>query len=342
VTLTPARHAGGAVVLAAIRDMRPRAAAGAVLRVQATALRSAANGIVITDQTGYISWVNPSACRMTGYVEAELLGQHTRIFKSGAHDTGVYQDLWRTVLAGQTWSGVMVNRRKDGTTYTEEQTIAPVLDEDGAVTHFIAIKQDVTARTRAEEALVRAHVELAARMREIEALNLALREQATQDPLTGLYNRRYFHDTIGRDRARTRRDGEPLSLILIDVDHFKGVNDAHGHEAGDRVLVALAEILLAGVRASDLACRFGGEEFVVAMPGMPLALAVERVEAWRQRFAATGFVDGGAGPFHATFSAGVVALTSGDETIASALARADAALYRAKHGGRDRTEIAER
>jgi diguanylate cyclase (GGDEF)-like protein/PAS domain S-box-containing protein len=342
VALTPERIDGARVVLAAIRDMRRRVAAGATLRVQATALRSAANGIVITDDRGYITWVNPAACRITGHDEDELVGRHTRLLKSGEHDAAFYQQLWETVLGGATWSGVIVNRRKDGTTYTEEQTIAPVVDEDGRVTHFIAIKQDVSERQRAQEALARAHAQLAERMQEIETLNRALQEQATRDPLTGLYNRRYFHETVARDRARTRRDGDPLCLIVIDLDHFKIVNDAHGHEAGDRVLVALAAILTDGIRASDLPCRFGGEEFVVAMPGAPLACAAERVDSWRQRLAATPFHDARGAAFHVSFSAGVIAMEADDETLASALHRADAALYTAKRAGRDRVVAAGR
>ena len=111
-----ARHAG-------------RALQGDTLRVQATALRSAANGIVITDRVGKITWVNPAVCRITGYDADELVGQHTRILKSGEHDPDFYSALWETVLSGETWSGTIVNRRKDGTLYHEEQTIAPVVDD---------------------------------------------------------------------------------------------------------------------------------------------------------------------------------------------------------------------
>lgn len=339
VALTPEQVDGRRVVLAAIRDMRRRAVAGATLRVQATALRSAANGIVITDRAGLITWVNPAACRITGYDEGELVGHHTRLLKSGAHDAAFYRGLWDTVLAGETWSGTMTNRRKDGATYVEEQTIAPVLDDDGGVSHFIAIKQDVSERARAQAALAQAHAELAARMQEIEALNVALREQAMRDPLTGLLNRRAFHDAVARDVARARRGGAPLAVIMIDVDHFKRVNDDHGHEAGDRALVALAAILRDGVRASDLACRFGGEEFVVALPGMPVDLAAARADAWREAFAAAGLVGAGGAALRVTLSAGVAALGA-DASIDAALRRADEALYAAKRDGRDRVVVA--
>ena len=114
-----------------LRDLRGRADGTDALRVQATALQSAANGIVITDRSGIIAWVNPAACAITGYAADELVGQHTRLLKSGEHGPGFYSGIWRTVLRGETWSGTIINRRKDGSFYHEEQTIAPVVDAAG-------------------------------------------------------------------------------------------------------------------------------------------------------------------------------------------------------------------
>jgi diguanylate cyclase (GGDEF)-like protein/PAS domain S-box-containing protein len=340
IALTPFEHGGRRVVFAALRDMRGSAYAGETLRVQATALRSAANGIVITDRAGVVTWVNPAACAITGYDADELVGQHTRVLKSGEHPAEFYAELWRTVGRGETWSGTIVNRRKDGTLYDEEQTIAPVVDESGALTHFIAIKQDVTARRRTEQALARTREELAARVAEIEALNRALREQAVRDPLTGLHNRRYFDETIAREVASSSRAGEPLALLAVDIDHFKAVNDDHGHAVGDRVLTAIAAVLGARVRASDLACRFGGEEFVVVLPGAGLPTATRRAEALRRECAAARVDSGRGAPVRVTVSIGVAAARPG-EPIDETLARADQALYAAKGAGRDCVVAAE-
>ncbi len=123
------------------------------MRLLSQALESAANAIVITDRAGRISWVNPAFTQLTGYSLAEALGQQTSLLKSGVHDPAFYRALWETVLAGKVWSAVMVNRRKDGSRYTEENTITPVHDERGEITHFIAIKQDITARQQAAEAV---------------------------------------------------------------------------------------------------------------------------------------------------------------------------------------------
>ena len=183
ISLTPIKLGDRRLAAAAIRDMRGRATEPDALRIQATALRSAANGIVITDRGGTIVWVNPAACAITGYAADELVGSHTRLLKSGAHGAAFYADLWQRVSRGETWSGTIVNRRKDGAIYYEEQTIAPVQSASGEVTHFVAIKSDVSDRRRVEEALSAAHQELATRVAEIESLNDKLREQAIRDPL---------------------------------------------------------------------------------------------------------------------------------------------------------------
>jgi diguanylate cyclase (GGDEF)-like protein len=169
--------------------------------------------------------------------------------------------------------------------------------------------------------------------------NLQLREtlryQSTRDPLTGLHNRRYLEETLSRELERSLRAGRPLSLALLDVDHFKRFNDTHGHAAGDRALQSVAEVLKRGVRGSDVACRFGGEEFVLLFPDMPVDVAVARVDALRleleRRPAATRDA-----AQSLTFSAGVACAPMDGRDGEALLRSADAALYRAKSGGRNR------
>jgi PAS domain S-box-containing protein len=134
-------------------DITDRKQAEEQTRLQTAALESAANGIIITNQEGHIIWANPAFTLLSGYSKAEILGQNPRIWKSEVQDAGFYQQLWKTILSGEVWSGEIVNRRKDGTLYTEEMTVTPVRDPHGAIRHFIAIKQDITARKRAEKAL---------------------------------------------------------------------------------------------------------------------------------------------------------------------------------------------
>ena len=170
---------------------------------------------------------------------------------------------------------------------------------------------------------------------QIRALKGLLEEQAIRDPLTGLYNRRYLDDALERELVRAQRDAYPVSVVMLDLDRFKALNDTYGHPAGDAVLVALATLLREYVRAGDLACRWGGEEFLLVLPNMPLAAAASRADVLRARFAAveTAF---GATKISAKLSAGVAACPEHGTSPAALVAAADAALYRAKREGRDR------
>jgi PAS domain S-box-containing protein len=155
LSITPIRDEQAEVTgaLAMLTDITERKRAEQHIRLQATALKSAANAIVITDNKGIISWVNPAFTALTGYTLEEITGRSTRILKSGEHDAAFYQKLWGTILSGQIWHGEMINRRQDGSLYFEEQTITPVMNEAGEIINFVGIKQDITERKRAEEAL---------------------------------------------------------------------------------------------------------------------------------------------------------------------------------------------
>ncbi|MBN2149653.1 MAG: PAS domain S-box protein [Anaerolineales bacterium] len=134
-----------------LRDVTERNKAEQQNRLQSTALDAAANGIVITDRQGIIEWVNPAFSHITAYTAEEAIGRRTDLLKSGVHDAAFYKTLWDTITSGNVWQGQMVNRRKDGSLYTEEQTIAPVRNPDGEITHFIAVKQDISERKALEQ-----------------------------------------------------------------------------------------------------------------------------------------------------------------------------------------------
>jgi PAS domain S-box-containing protein len=158
LSATPIRDERGQVTgaLAMLTDITERKRAEQLVRLQATALESADNAILISGPDGVISWVNRAFTTLTGYKSEEVLGQNPRILKSGQHDHAFYESMWKTLLTGQVWHGEIVNLRKDGTRYVEEQTITPVVNEAGKITNFIAIKQDITERKRAEEAVKQA------------------------------------------------------------------------------------------------------------------------------------------------------------------------------------------
>jgi PAS domain S-box-containing protein len=143
-----------------LRDVSARKRAEENLRLQGAALQAAANAIVIATTDGVIRWVNPAFTQLTGYQAEEVVGQHSRMLKSGQHPPEFYAQMWRTILAGQVWRGELVNRHKDGTLYHEDMTVTPVLDARGQVTHFVAIKQDITERTRMTKELLDSHQQL--------------------------------------------------------------------------------------------------------------------------------------------------------------------------------------
>ena len=125
----------------------------AYFELRAAAVEATANAVVITDLNGTVVWANPSFERLTGYTEAEIVGQSTRVLKSGQNPPMLYEEMWRTLLEGSVWHGELINRRKDYSLYDEEITITPLRDRSDEVTHFVAVKQDITARKRTEERL---------------------------------------------------------------------------------------------------------------------------------------------------------------------------------------------
>ena len=195
-----------------------------------------------------------------------------------------------------------------------------------------------TERSRAELAAINA--ELSRKVDEVQALQGALREQATRDALTGLFNRRHLNDTLPAMWAMAQREGEPLAVAIIDMDHFKQVNDRHGHASGDRLLAAFGALLARSMRKSDVACRWGGEEFCILMPRTEAEAARRKVAALLRRWRAevVELSDGPSGGF--TFSAGVSDSRRVNTSPERLLQVADEELLAAKRAGRNRVIVA--
>lgn len=217
-------------------------------------------------------------------------------------------------------------------------------NEDGSVGRMIGAHRDIDQQKRAQLALeaqnrrlselvdertgelVDANRELQGKMAEIKAL-------VERDALTGAYNRHRFDDALQLERERASRHGSPLSLIMLDIDHFKTINDRYGHSVGDKVLVGVVRLLQRNIRDNDLLARWGGEEFIIVAPETADQAAVSLAEKLRSLLAETDQYDG----LKVTGSFGVVQY-DGTEGVDALVRRADAALYRAKEGGRDRVE----
>jgi diguanylate cyclase (GGDEF)-like protein len=221
-----------------------------------------------------------------------------------------------------------------GTQHLELRTFA-ICDDDGDILGYVLMVRDVTEARRTSLALEQANAQLRAQLDTIQSMQAQLQEQVIRDPLTGLYNRLYLADALAREITCSARNQSSFAVVMIDVDHFKSVNDVHGHALGDAMLRSLGALLRQQVRPTDSPCRYGGEEFVVIMRDVTLDLAIERIDELRTAFAALRFTADGA-EIGRTFSAGVALfpLHGGDE--AALLAAADAALYAAKGAGRNR------
>jgi len=205
-----------------------------------------------------------------------------------------------------------------------------------------ALMQALTVSALAlQEAVDDSRTELAQTQEKLAKVSTELErthEQARTDPLTGFVNRRGMDEVLVREVARCKRTSGPLSVAIMDIDHFKRVNDEHGHDAGDQALVHLARVARTGVRETDIVCRYGGEEFVVVLPGAAADGAHFVVDRMRSLAEKTPFVLG-QHKLEIRFSAGVAEFGRG-ETPEDLLKRADRALYRAKQAGRNRVEIA--
>lgn len=244
----------------------------------------------------------------------------------------------RTMLERSATAGFTLDIRRGGPDLKKLViNCAPITDPGGSVRGCLVTFNDVTPLHRANEALREAMAALTASKEEVERQNEQLERLATRDPLTGCLNRRAFHEAFDLLLTEARATGAPLSCVMLDIDHFKRVNDTHGHSIGDRVIQEVAKKLLDCTRSADLVCRYGGEEFSVVLPGLDLAAATAFAERVRER------IDLECGPGVREVDALRVTVSLGIETLSREIAvgpalidRADQALYRAKRGGRNR------
>ena len=213
----------------------------------------------------------------------------------------------------------------------------PITDPGGAVRGCLATFDDVSQLHRSNEALRLANDALSESQQEVQRQNTELQRLATRDPMTGCLNRRAFHAALNEMLASSRASGEALSCVMVDIDHFKSVNDTHGHAIGDRVIQEVAKKLVASARASDLVCRYGGEEFCVVLHGSTLAAAQEFGERVRRRIEAEcGMAVREVPGMRVTASLGLAVLSDAQTPAPKLIDQADQALYRAKRGGRNR------
>jgi diguanylate cyclase (GGDEF)-like protein/PAS domain S-box-containing protein len=285
----------------------------AELNKLSTAVEQSANSVVITDVNGIIEYVNPKFTAVSGYSREEAIGQKPSVLKSGRQPDSCYVDLWQTICSGKEWVGEFCNKAKDGREYWELSSIAPIKDENGTITNYIAIKEDITGRKLHEEQLY---------------------YQANFDALTGLPNRNYFQKHLELQLELLNHENQYLALMVLDIDNLKYVNDTFGHEFGDILIKKIAHRLLAVCGQSCVVSRFVGDEFTVILPlSMDASHASLRAEAIRIAMNDVFTVRGT--EIIATASIGVVVYPEDGECMESLLKNGEAAMYQAKKEGKN-------
>lgn len=300
------------------------------VRRMAQAMQASAEAILITDTNGIIQYVNQACLALNGYTEAEMVGEHTRMFRGATTSADGYGDLWPTIREGKIWVGDVVNARKDGSHYNAHLTIAPIRNDDGSIDGYVGIQSDITTIKQTEKRL--------------QTANQELDRLATEDALTGIANRRVFDSSLEEEWARARRAKSPLALIMIDIDFFKAYNDSFGHQQGDVCLQQVTQALADSLsRPGDRAARYGGEEFAVLLPNTTATGAIEVAEAIRQKITALNIpaANTTVSPY-VSISLGVAStIPQHKQNAAELLNLADKALYQAKRSGRDRVAAAK-
>lgn len=275
-------------------------------------------GIHLIDREGRIRSWNQGAANITGLVEADVVGRpHTVLFAEAQQQQGMPQRMLEFVRTHGHRREEQPRRRRDGGVFLAQCTLDAVRAASGELLGFVEVFQDVTEQRQRED---------------------TLHHRATRDALTGIFNRGHFVDLATQEIERAQRFAEPLSVLLLDIDRFKRINDSYGHEVGDRIIINLSRMAQASCRKLDICGRLGGEEFAILLPRANKEPALEFAQRLRLRIAEQRVAITGGREIAYTASLGVASLRSTVRDLPELLRNADAALYSAKRGGRNRVE----
>lgn len=317
LTAQPIPINGEACVLTIARDITERQHMQEKLLQAATVFESTAEGVMITDTEQRITAVNRAFTEITGYSEAEALGQSPRLLASGQHDSAFYAAMWHQLAADGHWQGEIWNRRKNGEPYPEWLTISAVRNRDDQITHFVGVFADISTLKHAQA---------------------RLDYQAHHDPLTGLPNRILFESRLQAALLDATTDAQRGAVLFIDLDRFKHINDSLGHPVGDLLLKSIAARLKDQLRDIDTVARLGGDEFIILLPGLHNAADAEHVASKVLACFSAPF-EADDHEFFTSASIGISLYPEHGNDVATVVKNADAAMYRAKSKGRNRIEF---
>ncbi|MDH1263163.1 EAL domain-containing protein [Pseudomonas sp. GD03944] len=306
-----------ACLLTIARDITERQVMQEKLQQAATVFESTAEGVLITDTQQRITAVNRAFSTITGYSEAEALGQTPRLLSSGQHDSAFYSALWHQLGAEGHWQGEIWNRRKNGELYPEWLTINAVRNKADEITHFVGVFADISSLKHAQA---------------------RLDHQAHHDPLTGLPNRLLFESRLRTALDDAQTDARQGAVLFLDLDRFKHINDSLGHPVGDQLLKRIAQRLREQLRDIDTIARLGGDEFIILLPGLHETVDAELVaNKLLACFAPPFQID--EHEFFISASIGISLYPEHGMDVATLVKNADAAMYRSKAKGRNRVEV---
>ncbi|MDD2887354.1 MAG: sensor domain-containing diguanylate cyclase [Aliarcobacter sp.] len=284
-----------------------------------------------TNPKGIITYVNDKFCEVSGYKREELIGKPHNIVRHPTMPSQIYKELWDTIKAKKTWNGLITNIQKDGKSYTVYSTVVPILDIDGDVVEYIAIRHDVTEFEQAKEQLSTLNKAMKHKVDELYSMAQTFEEQASIDVLTGVFNRMKFEEFFDLEFQKAKIQRNQLSIILLDIDNFKLINDSFGHDIGDDVLRVMTKLISQNIRSTDTLSRWGGEEFVILLPGTSLEQAKLVATNLKNIISKYKFDTLN---YDVTCSFGVAVCNDSDnkETL---FKRVDTVLYKAKNSGKN-------
>lgn len=292
-------------------EIEERERAQESMRLASLVYEATGEGMIVTEADGTIITVNPAFTVLTGYTSEEAIGRTPRILKSDRQDAAFYEAMWRDLLTRGEWKGEIWNRHRNGEVFAEHLSIDTLYDADGKAHRRVALFHDITREKQSAEMIY---------------------HQANHDRLTGLANRYAFFERLAAELSRARRANGHVALLFMDLNRFKPVNDAHGHEAGDLVLKAVAERWRACLRSTDTLARLGGDEFAVAVGGLPAREEAAGVARKLIHALETPIPLPGGQAVSVGTSVGVALYPENSMEMDSLIAAADAAMYRSKAG----------
>ncbi len=319
VHLTRGVWFGRPVIFALAQDISARKRDEASLRLAASVFAHANEAILVTNRDGVVLEVNEAFCRITGYAREEVLGKRSTVLRSDRQGREYFALVQQTLDQTGTWTGEIWGRRRDGRVFPVRQTVSAVRDDRGQILHYVSLFYDIT---------------------DVKEQEKLLQHRALHDVLTGLPNRALLAERLRQAMTESVRAGTTLAVAYLDLDGFKEINDAQGHETGDRVLVELAQRFLGGLRAGDMLARLGGDEFVAVMPELDgqnqsLPLLDRLVEVVSRP------VEIGELQLRVSASIGVTFYPQADTTLEpdQLVRQADQAMYKAKQSGKGRYHL---